>query len=356
MKNSSKWAISYYLLRAALKVPYQDLRLGVKLSLLLKLKMWSKGFLSDKYYYYDLAKNDFRLYITDRQRAMTRFINEPYSEILNNKVIFERIIIPYARTPRIYGIIDEKKFISLEDNTEFYSENDLFKSVNFILESYNMVVIKPVKGAFGRGVYIVEYKHGEGYFVNGAIYSLESFNKVLGSIQCSVITEFVRQGIHPSSFYAGSTNTMRVITINPGNHEKPFIAAAVRRVGTDKSSPMDNVSRGGLTIEIDLDSGQLGSAAQLTNRGLIWHEYHPDSGAVIKGVYTPGWEKIKSDIINLTSKLPYIKYIGWDIIETDRGLVFIEGNNHPNVRVNQIHRPLLSDQRMADFYKKHSIV
>jgi hypothetical protein len=54
--------------------------------------------------------------------------------------------------------------------------------------------------------------------------------------------------------------------------------------------------------------------------------------------------------------LPYIPYIGWDIIVQEEGFKIIEGNNHPGLDTLQAHRPLLKDPRVRKFYKAHGVI
>lgn len=55
-------------------------------------------------------------------------------------------------------------------------------------------------------------------------------------------------------------------------------------------------------------------------------------------------------------QLPYIKYVGWDIVITDDDIVAIEGNNHPALKVIQLHEPFLKDPRVRKFYKHYGII
>ena len=79
---------------------------------------------------------------------------------------------------------------------------------------------------------------------------------------------------------------------------------AVQRIGTFDTIPVDNGSRGGLVAKIDLDTGILSEARCLHNRNV--YKVHPDSKAPIEGARIPNWEKLKSDILALANKMPYM--------------------------------------------------
>lgn len=57
-----------------------------------------------------------------------------------------------------------------------------------------------------------------------------------------------------------------------------------------------------------------------------------------------------------STKLPFLPYVGWDIIVTDDGYRVLEGKAFSDVNVLQIHTPLLRDPRVHSFYKAHGIV
>jgi Sugar-transfer associated ATP-grasp len=51
-----------------------------------------------------------------------------------------------------------------------------------------------------------------------------------------------------------------------------------------------------------------------------------------------------------------MNYVGWDIIVTPNGPVVLEGNYFSDVNLLQVHRPLLSDERVHGFYDHHGIL
>lgn len=55
-------------------------------------------------------------------------------------------------------------------------------------------------------------------------------------------------------------------------------------------------------------------------------EYHPVSGVKIKGFVMPEWDKLKQMLNAAAHLFPTIRYIGWDVVHTDKGWCIIEGN------------------------------
>jgi len=70
----------------------------------------------------------------------------------------------------------------------------------------------------------------------------------------------------------------------------------------------------------------------------------------------PNWDLIKNEILNAASKIPFIHYIGWDVVITDDGYKVIEANNYSDVNLLQVHQPLLRDDRVLEFFKYHGII
>ena len=138
----------------------------------------------------------------------------------------------------------------------------------------------------------------------------------------------------------------------------PFIAAAAHRFGTDRSAPVDNCNAGGITSNIDLETGVLskGILTYFDGNSLTWLDNHPDTGSRISGVQVPGWEDIKMKILDTSAEISHLKYIGWDIVVTENGFVVLEGNNGPDIKLHQVHVPLLRNPMTREFFKFYGVV
>ena len=116
---------------------------------------------------------------------------------------------------------------------------------------------------------------------------------------------------------------------------------------------MDNGSRGGLVANIDIDTGVLSEARCLHNRNV--YENHPDSGAAIKNTKVPEWNKIKSDVLELARRMPYMYFIAWDIVLTKEGIAVIEANTSSGVNIIQLWGGQRNDE-LGDFYRHHKVI
>ena len=63
---------------------------------------------------YDFKHNDKKQYLSEFDWYRSRRINDPYSEMLNNKVVFTQIIERYCKTPEIYCVKKDKCHIPEE--------------------------------------------------------------------------------------------------------------------------------------------------------------------------------------------------------------------------------------------------
>jgi Sugar-transfer associated ATP-grasp len=309
------------------------------------------GFFSNKALYYDFRKYDPSLYVSDVQWSRTRTINGKHGDVLNSKIVFERILPSGAFTPKNYAWLHGGKLRSLSEEWRGTTVDDLIGSSN----ERGKLVLKPVRGFGGRGIFIIE-PQGNSINVNNKTVSVAQARAQLSKLNDYLVTEFLQQGEFPSSIFPGSVNTIRVLTMSDPDTEEPFVAAAAHRFGSRVSAPVDNLHAGGLSALIDLESGVLSAAAERGEDRLIMHDVHPDTGAQISGRVIPNWSALKEHVLEVANRLPFLCYVGWDIALTAKGPVFIEGNKQPNPRPFQLHRPLLLDPRIKRFYEKHRII
>ena len=358
VRSLKLWEKYYYSTRSRCGIPYNDIKNNSSVGFLSKLKMWKMGFLSDKVVAYDFKNYKANRYLTDHQQAMTRFINYPYSAILNNKLVFEKVFSNQVKVPKSYAIIDNGSLLLLDPEfTDVVTNaNDIYRSIKEMCFKCGNIVLKPIKGALGKGVFIVTCINEYEFLVNNKLWTKEKLSSYLGSLKLCLVSEYLDQANYSKQLYPNATNTLRVVTmINPVDN-KAFIAVAVKRMGTDQSAPVDNNSNGGICASINLETGELSSASQFTKSIILWHDYHPNSGTQIKGIQIPKWTSIKENVLSLANRNNFLKYVGWDVLEQNNGIAFLEGNNHPRFRLHQIHKPILEDQRVVDFYKYHKII
>lgn len=319
-----------------------------------KLKAWRHGFLSESFILYNLGKTDYRNYLSDLHRFIrTPYVNNEYALVLNNKFIFYSVLIGFKEyLPKIYFLINNGEIMcqnnSLANNNIQDIESLFAEKVDF--------VIKPFYGGGGKGIYIVKNRNNC-ILLNGNEVQASDIIRMCNKLNKHMLTEYIGQANYSRTIFERSVNTIRILTMWDINNSKPFIAAAVHRFGTKRSSPVDNWTQGGLSAFINIENGELGRATCLPqDRELKWFDRHPDTSCPISGVKIPRWEQVKSKLLSIAHSFPMIPYIGWDIVVQDEAFKIIEANNHSDVNLLQVHRPLLLDKRVIEFYRRYNVI
>ncbi|XVH31481.1 sugar-transfer associated ATP-grasp domain-containing protein [Haloferacaceae archaeon DSL9] len=340
-----------------------------------RLWLWRHGFLSQSGTIYDLDRTNWRRYLTDYERyAYTKRINGRWSVSLDNKLLFHWMLESYDdHRPTVHGLLHEGTFHPIDALARTRSEGDRTRPavgagdrsavdaadrVPDLLEEAGRLVLKWTRGGGGNNVLLCAWDGGD-YVVNGDRRSRAEFERLLATLEEYLVCEHVRQAAFGDRLFAETPNTIRAITMYDETKREAFIPMAIQRMGSERSLPMDNFSKGGLNAEIDVETGRLGAAARLPIAGdLEWHDSHPDSGASVAGERIPGWESIRDRLLEIAASFPHVPYVGWDIIPTDGtgGFKLIEANSYPGVKSLQVHRPLLADSRARRFYRDHDVL
>ena len=305
------------------------------------------GFLADQWILYDLDHNDKREYLSEFDWYRSRYINEPFDFLLNNKIAAAEILKQYARVPESY-MIKNKGFL-----TSFDSEHMEYEAVVSLLKEKGKLFIKPYGVGKGNGVNILIYQD-ETIFVDEDVYSQESFIDFLKQRDNWFISEAIKQHEYSDNIYDKTVNTIRLITLRDIYTHQFKVFFAVQRIGTSATIPVDNGSRGGLVSKIDLETGILTEARCLHNKNV--YKIHPDSKAPIEGVQLPNWDKVKEQMLELANKMPYMHFIAWDIlIMEDGSICIIEGNTSSGVNIIQLWGGQRNDE-LGDFYRYHRVI
>jgi hypothetical protein len=350
--NSIRKKIRWVLLMKSLVK--EEMEVSVKIGLYNRISAWRHGFWSRSFMLYSLDTNDRADYLSDYAKVLkTPYINGEYSIVLNNKLIFWEVMQKFVDyLPEHYGFIQKGNIYNLNHQFKNNNINDLYE----LGKKNNGLVLKPIGRGGGTGIIILKSESG-GIVMNGKEAKLSDIDRLIRNLDNYLIVECVMQAQYSSTIYPRTTNTIRVLTMWDYETNKPFIASVAHRFGTERSFPVDNSQKGGLRVGISLDTGEMGCGTTRPYTGrFIWYENHPDSRQRIKGVFVPNWAAIKEGIIKMANALPYIPYIGWDIVVEEEGFKIIEGNNHPGIDILQAQHPLLKDPRIRRFYKAHGVI
>lgn len=322
-------------------------RTTYRVPFLKRIKMNIMGFTADQYERFNLKNNNIKDYISEFERWKSRDINGRYKIIMDDKIIFAEIFEKYVRIPKNIAWINKGKIYSL-GNKKLNVDR-----IYDLLVVYKSLVVKPViHGGAGKGVHVIEFKNDK-VFLDKQFLEIKELDNFVKSLDNYIITEFIKQHNYADSLFKKTTNTIRVIIIRNPLGDGYIISNVVHRIGVNECIPVDNASRGALVSQVDIETGILGPAKSYFDKTV--HRYHPDSGSEIEGIIIPHWELVKSELLSLAYKLPYIKFIAWDVVITEEGFSVIEANASSGLSLFQIWE----GQRntiLGKFYKINGII
>jgi hypothetical protein len=343
-----------------------------------RLWFYRRRFLSKSGVLYDFETYDPDHYLDDYQRYIrSGRINDHWGALIDNKLAFHEILgeFPSYRSA-VYGLLRDGEFHGLDadggsviasdggvdlerppDSDAPKPTADPIDWLDDTLSDGDRLVLKWFSGGGGNNVHFLERENGT-YLYDGTPTSDARLAETLAELEDYLVCEFVEQDEYADELYPDTVNTIRVLTMYDEREREAFIPIAVQRIGTSNSAPVDNFSKGGLSAEVDRETGALSAGAHYYHEDSVtWHETHPETGARIEGTTVPGWEEIRDKLLEIANALSHMPYVGWDIVVTGEGeFKIIEGNSQTGVAAMQVHRPLLADERTRRFYRQHGVV
>ena len=330
------------------------------MSLSARLDMWRKGFFSAAWYRYEfyLKKNKPADYISDYQENLVASkINKKIVSIyVDDKVIFPLFFQHFCPVVENFAFINNGKLVPQSSQTVFHSFADVW---NYI-KTTGDIIMKPIGGSRGGKVNVFRNAgEKESIFINGVLKDQQSFEQYASGLDFNIICPMIYQSDYSKRFYPDTTNTIRLLTMIDPETGKAFIAHAVQRIGTKHSFPVDNFAVGGITVDIDLETGMLGRGSYIipTESEKVWYTQHPENNEPITGTVIPRWEEIKKAMLEVANNVSFLKIIGWDLIvlDNEKGFVLLEGNNGPCFKVHQLHGGFNRDERIRKFMKFYKV-
>ena len=320
-----------------------------------RITAWRLGFTSLSYRLYDLERNNPAHYLRDFA-DMNFLMNTPGGRLLGDKLYVSSVMKQLGiGSPRVVAVLHRGR---IHDPHSGHVLDGLSPWISSCLEQYCPLVLKPIFGGAGKGIFFIQKKEGE-YTLNDVGLSLNALCRILSNCHYYFACEFIQQAPYAQTINPSTTNTVRILTLLNDDDGEPFIAAAAHRIGTQRSFPLDNFhgGLGGLSANIDIESGKLSAGVGLSTSGrVLRYARHPDTNGQIRGVAVPNWEKTKQKILKAARHFLCAPYVGWDVAMTPDGCSVLEGNSPMGTSVWQVHTPLLRDPRMVEFYRNHGML
>lgn len=203
----------------------------------------------------------------------------------------------------------------------------------------NKIMAKVIDGDGGKGVDMVEITPQTDCT---ALYS------ELKDKKQTLVEDYIIQHPDIMNIYAGSVNTLRIVTVINKQGEADITRCLIR-IGA--GGAVDNISSGGMAALVDEKTGEIIKPAH--DKTGATHTVHPITGAPIVGVKIPMWNEITEMTKKAALKLPTLRYCAWDVAVTENGPVFIEGNQYPGHEIQQLPPHVNNRTGMWVVYKQY---
>ena len=241
-----------------------------------------------------------------------------YKAVMKDKILTAKVLAlkPAITHPRILFWCEDGIVFDPSANT--ICENEFPRVLH---ACKNAIFFKPTGGRGGAGIEVFEPK-GEGAFesANGQVLDWEYL--ISTSANDDYIAEEGAEQIELlNKIYPDSINTIRIASkIKKG---KVNLVAAILRVGRG-GNRVDNSARGGISINIDLETWRLAETAYSEHPVASYTE-HPDTKSPF-GQHLPMKEETLQLLEETTRLFPKCEIVGWDICLTPEGPMLIEVN------------------------------
>lgn len=239
-----------------------------------------------------------------------------YGDKLNQAILFDERNIP---TARVVAIVKNKKCFGFKQDKELDLNSII---IDCLRKEGNKLFFKPTGNCGGAGIIVLK-RSNESYVLNGrSIKTLDSLKNALLANELYIIEENIVQSNQFMQINSSSVNTIRTVVQRDCNIM--IIKTCILRMGRS-GKEVDNSAQGGLSIKINVDTGEFAESATAEHGGGIYKQ-HPDSGFVFKGVKIQNWLDVKKGIENIANKLIDFNDIGLDIALTNNGPILVEFN------------------------------
>jgi hypothetical protein len=300
----------------------------------------NNGVLASSYYAAGLYRKDLRwadkksyLWGKPYERQLAR-INDPlYNFVVINKIVTNGLLRSFQiPTPRIYGLLNPV-YGQTPEGKPLRSVEDLDELVR--ATGAEQLCFKPVGGWGGKGFVKARFQHGDHLMVavedDGPLMTLADF--WASRLYANGGPAYICQGViqqHPelAEIHPESVNTARVWMYQPERGDWRLYAATLR-MGVGSMS-VDNTSSGGITCRIDIETGELGPAIDMTLERVIY-DNHPTTDVRLRGRALPMWDDVKRLGVRTCTALPYLRLLALDVaFGKDAPLVIeVEGSPDP---------------------------
>jgi hypothetical protein len=176
------------------------------------------------------------------------------------------------------------------------------------------IVFKVADGKCGLSVQVEETKN----FDTKTLIPFMTLHKF------DLVEEFIVQHTKLHELSPSGVNTVRIFTQLDANNEVVLLGCRQR---ISVNSPVDNMAAGNMAAVIDEHTGKIIGAGVYSDITKMEAAIHPVTGVSIVGFQVPYWDETIKMVKEAALLHPQNRSIGWDVVITEKGPGFIEGNH-----------------------------
>ena len=189
------------------------------------------------------------------------------------------------------------------------------------------IFVKNFTGGGASGISILQNK-GERYCDDSGIEVSSAYIKETYKDHSVIFEKQIMQHPEMAKFNPDTVNTIRVLT-----YKNKIIAATIRFGG--KGCFVDNISKGGLAVNVDVETGRM-SEWGMRKYNFEHCTEHPDTHEKFSGQIVPRWDEVKSIVERSMSFMPYFGSVGYDVAISKDGPLIVEINTGAGIGLSQI--------------------
>ena len=215
------------------------------------------------------------------------------------------------------------------------SEQD-FPTFEAFCQRHPTFVVKPVGLGLSLGVRKVEVGDTDPHTLFDLLFieiETENGHWNSGTEKGVLVEELIEQGEEMAMLHPASVNSVRMLTINLGDGDirlwYPYV-----RIGVGGHF-ISSAATGSIVAGINAGTGVVETTG-FDKLGRIT-DVHPDTHFTIKGIKIPRWGQLCQKAIEMSKRLPTLRYIGWDFVyDKDGEWIVMEGNENAGISSSQL--------------------
>ena len=215
------------------------------------------------------------------------------------------------------------------------SEQD-FPTFEAFCQRHPTFVVKPVGLGLSLGVRKVEVGDTDPHTLFDLLFieiETENGHWNSGTEKGVLVEELIEQGEEMAMLHPASVNSVRMLTINLGDGDirlwYPYV-----RIGVGGNF-LSAAATGSIVAGINVGTGVVESTG-FDKLGRTT-DVHPDTHFTIKGIKIPRWRQLCQKAIEMSERLPTLRYIGWDFVyDKDGEWIVMEGNENGGISSSQL--------------------